>query len=96
MPQPLLSNKLQIKPARRPDSASGLLTAAALLWLPQAAALALAVQRLAAGQGFSAVVMPALAVLLLGVLRAALEAGGARLAFAAVCQQASLLRFHVE
>ena len=95
MSQPLLSNKLQIKPARRPDSASGLLTAAALLWLPQAAALALAVQRLAAGQGFSAVVMPALAVLLLGVLRAALEAGAARLAFAAARQQVTQLRFQV-
>ena len=95
MPQPLLSNKSQIVQVRRPDSASGLLTAAALLWLPQAAALALAVQRLAQGQGFSAVVMPALAVLLLGVLRAAGEAGGARLAFVAARRQVTQLRFQV-
>ena len=95
MPQPLLSNKPQIVQARRPDSASLLLTAAALLWLPQAAALALAVQRLAEGQGLSAVVMPALAVLLLGVLRAAVEAGGARLAFVAARQQVTQLRLQV-
>lgn len=95
MSQPLLSNKPQIKPARRPDSASGLLTAAALLWLPQAAALALAVQRLAERQGLSAVVMPALAGLLLGVLRASVEAGGARLAFVTARRQVTQLRFQV-
>ncbi|WP_051603176.1 thiol reductant ABC exporter subunit CydD [Simplicispira psychrophila] len=95
MPQPLLSNKLQIKPARRPDSASLLWTAAALLWLPQAAALAVAVQRLADGAGLSAVVVPALAVLLLGGLRAAVEAGGARLAFVSARRQVTQLRAQV-
>ena len=95
MPQPLLSNKLQIKPARRPDGASGLLAAAALLWLPQAAALAWAVQRLADGAGVAALWAPALAVFLLGVLRAGAEAGGARLAFVAARRQVTQLRFQV-
>lgn len=95
MPQPLLSNKPQIVLARRPDRASLLLAAAALLWLPQAAALALAVQRLAEGAGLQAMAGPALAILLLGVLRAACEAGGARLAFVAARQQVTQLRVQV-
>ena len=95
MLQPLLSNKPQIVQARRPDSASLLLTAAALLWLPQAAALALAVQRLADGAGLQAMAGPALAVFLLGVLRAACEAGGARLAFVVARQRVTQLRAQV-
>ena len=95
MLQPLLSNKPQIVQARRPDSASLLLTAAALLWLPQAAALALAVQRLADGAGLPAIWGPALAIFLLGVLRAAGEAGGARLAFVVARQRVTQLRAQV-
>ena len=95
MPQPLLSNKPQIVLARRPDSASLLLAAAALLWVPQAAALALAVQRLADGAGLPAIWGPALAIFLLGVLRAAGEAGGARLAFVVARQRVTQLRAQV-
>ncbi|WP_394043720.1 thiol reductant ABC exporter subunit CydD [Roseixanthobacter liquoris] len=65
--------------------------AATLLWLPQAAALAYAVQAVAAGEGLAGsgiarldmahVEWAALLVLVLGVARAGLDAGGSRLAF---------------
>lgn len=51
---------------------------ASALWIPQAALLALAVQRIADGGGLEAVSAPALGLLLLAVLRATLEAWGAR------------------
>ncbi|PWR25067.1 thiol reductant ABC exporter subunit CydD [Zavarzinia aquatilis] len=63
-------------------SAGSLLSAlAALIWLPQAALLALSVQALADGGGFGAVVVLAGFVLGLGVLRAGAEAAGARLSY---------------
>lgn len=63
-------------------SAGSLLSAlAALIWLPQAALLALSVQALAAGGGLRDVVPLAALVLALGVLRAAAEAAGARLSY---------------
>lgn len=55
---------------------------AALIWIPQAFLLALAVQDIADGAGVQAVTVPALAFLLLGLLRASLEAWGARRVFA--------------
>lgn len=55
--------------------------AAALLWIAQAALLALAVGRLADGAGLEAVTVPALGFLLLGVARASLDAWGARRVF---------------
>lgn len=62
--------------------AGSLLSAlAALIWLPQAALLALAVQRLAAGGGLDAVLVPAAFVLGLGLLRPLAEAAGARLSY---------------
>ncbi|MEW6021009.1 MAG: thiol reductant ABC exporter subunit CydD [Pseudomonadota bacterium] len=57
--------------------------AAALLWIAQAALLALAVGRLADGAGLEAVTVPALGFLLLGVARASLDAWGARRVFGA-------------
>ncbi|MBN8939700.1 MAG: thiol reductant ABC exporter subunit CydD [Rhizobiales bacterium] len=57
--------------------------AAALVWLPQAALLALAVDRIADGGGVQAVLWPAVLVLGLGLIRAALDAAGNRLAFRA-------------
>jgi len=66
--------------------------AAALFWLPQAALLAIAVQGLASGRGFSAVVWPAGAILLLGLLRAGCEAWGARRTFARARAQLTALR----
>jgi len=66
--------------------------AAALLWLPQAALLAIAVQGLAAGQGMAAVAWPACGILLLGLLRAGCEAWGARRTFARARAQLMALR----
>ncbi|SCX43855.1 ATP-binding cassette, subfamily C, CydD [Variovorax sp. EL159] len=66
--------------------------AAALLWLPQAALLAMAVQGLAAGQGMAAVAWPACGILLLGLLRAGCEAWGARRTFAHARAQLTALR----
>ncbi|RZI77183.1 MAG: thiol reductant ABC exporter subunit CydD [Variovorax sp.] len=68
---------------------------AALLWLPQAALLAWAVEGLASGQGFAAVLLPAVGILLLGVLRAGCEAWGARRVFARARTQLSRLRAQV-
>jgi ATP-binding cassette subfamily C protein CydD len=68
---------------------------AALLWLPQAALLAWAVQRLGAGAGIDAVLLPALGIVVLGALRAACEAWGARRIFRAVRAQLSQLREQV-
>ncbi|WP_245906381.1 thiol reductant ABC exporter subunit CydD [Teichococcus aestuarii] len=56
---------------------------AGLLWLPQAALLALAVARLAEGGGLAEMLWPAGLVALLGLARAGLEARGGRIAFAA-------------
>ncbi|MGV2184394.1 thiol reductant ABC exporter subunit CydD [Rhizobium rhizogenes] len=58
-------------------------TLAALLWIPQAALLALGVGALADGRGVAETVVPALLVFLLGALRAGLDAIGGRLAFRA-------------
>ncbi|MEJ8826737.1 thiol reductant ABC exporter subunit CydD [Variovorax humicola] len=68
--------------------------AAALLWLPQAALLAWAVQGLAYGRGLAAVWWPAGGILVLGLLRAACEAWGARRVFAQARAHLSILRAH--
>ncbi|MBB3177962.1 thiol reductant ABC exporter subunit CydD [Variovorax sp. Sphag1AA] len=68
---------------------------AALFWLPQAALLAWAVQRLGRGDGFVAVVIPAAGILLLGLLRAACEAWGARQVYAAARAGLTALRADV-
>ena len=68
---------------------------AALLWLPQAALLAGAVQAMLDGAGWRAALAPAAGVLLLGVLRAAAEAWGARRMYGAARAHLSTLRAHV-
>lgn len=68
---------------------------AALLWLPQAALLAWAVQGLGEGEGLAAVLMPAGGILLLGLLRAACEAWGMRRVFASARSRLSGLRAQV-
>ena len=65
---------------------------AALVWLPQAALLAFAAQGLRDGRGVDAVLWPAAGFLLLGLLRAAAEAWGARQVFGAARSQLSALR----
>ncbi len=75
-----------------PDVGGVVQGAAALFWLPQAALLAMAVQGLAQGRGFAAVVWPAGAILLLGLLRAGCEAWGSRRTFGRARAQLSALR----
>lgn len=68
---------------------------AALLWLPQAALLAGAIAAMTAGAGWRAAMVPAAGVLLLGLLRAAGEAWGARAMYAAARAHLSTLRAQV-
>ncbi|MBB6133907.1 ATP-binding cassette subfamily C protein CydD [Massilia aurea] len=68
------------------------MSGAALLWIPQAALLAHAVGRLAQGAGLVDMLLPALAFLVLGVLRASSEAWGARRLFAVSRSQLTAMR----
>ena len=67
-------------------------TAAALLWIPQAALIGLAVGGMAAGEPARAALYPALAVFALGLVRAAMERAGIRIAFDAARDRVSQLR----
>ena len=80
---------------RRPDSGSLWQVLAALLWLPQAAALAWAVQQLADGAGLEVLGGPLAALLLAGLLRSSCEAWGARRVFLAARLQLAQLRVQV-
>jgi len=68
------------------------MSGAALLWIPQAALLAHAVGRLAQGAGLADMLLPALAFLALGVLRASSEAWGARHLFVTSRSQLAAMR----
>ncbi|MFG1465646.1 thiol reductant ABC exporter subunit CydD [Xanthobacter sp. DSM 24535] len=70
-----------VKPSRGVALGSLMQSAAALIWLPQAALLAFAVQSIADHGGMRPVIFAAALVFALGVLRALLDAAGARLAF---------------
>lgn len=80
---------------RRPDSGSLWQVLAALLWLPQAAALAWAVQQLANGAGLAALGMPLAASVLAGLLRSSCDAWGARRVFLAARLHLAQLRLQV-
>ncbi len=67
---------------------------AALLWLPQAALLAWAVQGLSRAESISPVLEPALGIFALGVLRALLDAWGTRTLFGKARAHLSALRAH--
>lgn len=67
-------------------------TAAALMWIPQAALISLAVGGIAAGEPARAALYPALAVFVLGLMRAAMERAGVRIAFDAARDRLSELR----
>lgn len=69
--------------------------AAALLWVPQAALLAWAVQGLASGLGVAAVPGPAAGILVLGLLRAVTEAWAGRHIFRSARAHLSGLRAQV-
>ncbi|VTU24483.1 thiol reductant ABC exporter subunit CydD [Variovorax sp. RA8] len=75
-----------------PRAASLVQGAAALLWLPQAALLAWAIDGLARGEGMRSVLWPALGIVLLGLLRAVCEAWGMRRVFSAARAALSALR----
>lgn len=75
-----------------PGRSTIVMSAAALLWIPQAAMLAWAVQRLADGAGLAGMVVPAAAFFLLGLVRAGAEARGARRLFAASRERVTQLR----
>jgi ATP-binding cassette subfamily C protein CydD len=65
---------------------------AALLWIPQAAVIGLAVGGIAAGEPARAALYPALAVFVFGLLRAAMERAGVRIAFDSAREHLSRLR----
>ncbi len=90
-----MSNQRIFAAPRRPDSGSLWQVLAALLWMPQAAALAWAVQQLANGAGLEALGMPLAALLLAGLLRTACDAWGARRVFLAARLQLAQLRAQV-
>ena len=73
-------------------TASLLQLSAALLWIPQAALLAMAVGGIVAGNGWRSVIWIALAVTAIGILRAVLDAAGIRLAFIVARKTLSDLR----
>ena len=93
--QALLSDQRIFAAPRRPDSGSLWQVLAALLWLPQAAALAWAVQQLANGAGLEALGLPLAALMLAGLLRSALDAWGARRVFLSARAQLAQLRVQV-
>ena len=93
--QALLSSQRIFAAPRRPDSGSLLQVLAALLWLPQAAALAWAVQQLADGAGLQALGMPLVLLLLAGLLRSSCDAWGTRRVFLAARAQLAQLRVQV-
>ncbi|WP_312512385.1 thiol reductant ABC exporter subunit CydD [Massilia sp.] len=76
----------------RARSGALVMSSAALLWIPQAALLAYAVQRLADGAGLADMLAPSMAYLALGVIRASSEAWGARRLFAASRLQLAQMR----
>ncbi|MFZ4878176.1 thiol reductant ABC exporter subunit CydD [Janthinobacterium sp. Mn2066] len=78
-----------------PRFASLVQGAAALLWLPQAALLAWAIDSMVRGAAGQAALAPAAGVLLLGLLRAGAEAWGARVMYAAARGHLSALRAQV-
>ena len=80
---------------RRPSAGAVWQVFAGLIWLPQAALLAWAVQLMANGQGRAAVWPMAAGVLLLGLLRAWAEGHGGMLANRAARAQLSSLRARV-
>lgn len=79
-------------PYRSTRLSVALQTAAALVWIPQAALIGLAGGGIAAGEPAPAAMFPALAVFVLGLVRAAMERAGVRLAFDSARERLSQLR----
>ena len=79
-------------PAARLRLASLLQSLASLLWVPQAALMSFAVAGMAEGAEWRAALLPALGIVVLGVMRALCDAIGSRLAFRAARGELSRLR----
>lgn len=80
---------------RPPPVGAWLQLLAALCWLPQAALLAWSIQQLADGAPAPTVLVPAIAVMLIGILRAVCDAWGVRQLFGAARDQVTRLRADV-
>ncbi|MFC7299441.1 thiol reductant ABC exporter subunit CydD [Herminiimonas aquatilis] len=89
---PASNSSHRLRSAQGLDKGAVLQTLASLLWLPQAGLLAYAVQGLANGGGLEGVKLPALFLLLFGLLRSACEASGSRLVFKTARTHLSALR----
>ncbi|AMM23249.1 thiol reductant ABC exporter subunit CydD [Variovorax sp. PAMC 28711] len=89
---PMRSPRPSSRPIALPSAGNAALAGAPLLWLPQAALLALAVQGIADGRGFDAAWQPALGIVVLGLTRVLCEAWGARRVFAMARARLSMLR----
>ncbi len=73
-------------------TATVLQSAAALLWIPQAALLSLAVGQIASGAAMDRALLPAAGILVLGIARAWLDRAGMQSAFRAARGQLTALR----
>lgn len=72
--------------------AAAVQTLAALLWIPQAACLSIAVGRLANGGTVGSVLWPAAFIALLGIAKSCLDAAGGRIAFRAARTELTIRR----
>ncbi|WP_420960149.1 thiol reductant ABC exporter subunit CydD [Brucella sp. IR073] len=82
----------QSSPKTKARAGAVLQTGAALLWLPQAGLLAYALGLVMKGGALTQVIWIAAAVLMLGTVRAALDAAGSRIAFKAARETLAALR----
>jgi len=82
----------QLRLSKGRERGSILQTAASLIWIPQAALLAYALQALADGGGVRSVVAPALVIFVLGVARAVIDMAGLRLVFKKARAQLTAIR----
>ncbi|MBO9196377.1 thiol reductant ABC exporter subunit CydD [Rhizobium sp. 16-449-1b] len=83
------------KRVRQPSglrSAALIQTLAALLWIPQAGLLSIAIGRIADGGGLEAAIWPAIVIGFLGIAKSCLEAAGGCLAFRAARAELTLRR----
>ncbi|WP_373288520.1 thiol reductant ABC exporter subunit CydD [Brucella endophytica] len=86
------SDKVHAQPRMKVGAGAVLQTGAALLWLPQAGLLAYALGLVMKGGALTQVAWIAIAVLMLGIIRAALDAAGSRIAFKAARATLAVLR----
>jgi ATP-binding cassette subfamily C protein CydD len=82
-------------PTRLPGAGAAAQALGSVLWLPQAAMLAMAVQRIADGGGLDAVLLPTAGIVAIGLARALCDAWGTRRLFAAARALLTLRRAEV-